>query len=343
MTLTPPRSGDLAARCRAQRLLDKKIIWRTKRRSMERRKCAGQKTGRVPESRRRIRLRDARRPVPVMVRCEGQAPRQARAGVAAIRSQPVRDRCPFRRPERTPMPFRAECPYRASCRSPSPTGQANEIAPDVCRWFVRSSPRAVSRVWWSSGKGGFYGGVTGLSERRPNLWGCVWLSGVAGLLHRHSGCRAGQRGDAGASPARSSVKQLQSGVAVALLFDERADELGDFVLLMTRKLAGLFKNLPQLARRAFAARLRSITAKEMFDRDIEQAGQLFNLFRAQRDGITLPNAVGGLCDPYLVGELRLRQARRFAGGVQARAERRARFFGRSACLHERSIPRWIFR
>ena len=277
-----------------------------------------------------------------MVPCERQAPRQARAGVAAIKvSRFVIVARPAARSGRREILF--ECPHRASCRSPSPTGQRNEIAPDVCRWFVHSSPRVVSRVWWSSGKGGFYGGVTGLSERRPNLWGCVWLSGVAGLLHRHSGCRAGQRGDAGASPVRSSVKQLQSGVAVGLLFDERADELGDFVLLMTRKLAGLFKNLPQLARRAFAARLRSITAKEMFDRDIEQAGQLFNLFRAQRDGITLPNAVGGLCDPYLVGELRLRQARRFAGGVQARAERRARFFGRSACLHERSIPRWIFR
>jgi len=320
----------------------KKIIWRIKRRSMERRRRAGQKTGRMPESRRRIRLKNARRPVPVMVRCEWQAPRQARAGVAALSvSRFVIVARPAARSGRGEILF--ECPHRASCRSPSPTGQANEIAPDVCRWFVHSSPRVVSRVWWSSGKGGFYGGVTGLSERRPNLWGCVWLANVAGLLIGRSGCRAGQRGDAGASPARSSVKQLQSGVAVALLFDERADELGDFVLLMTRKLAGLLKNLPQLARRAFAARLRSITAKEMFDRDIEQAGQLFDLFRAQRDGITLPNAVGGLCDPYLVGELRLRQARRFAGGVQARAEGRARFFGRSACLHERSIPRWIFR
>ena len=45
-----------------------------------------------------------------------------------------------------------------------------------------------------------YGGVTGLSARRPNLCGCVWLAVVAGLLIRRSGCRAGQRGDAGASP-----------------------------------------------------------------------------------------------------------------------------------------------
>ena len=46
----------------------------------------------------------------------------------------------------------------------------------------------------------FYVGVTGLSGRRPNLCGCVWLAVVAGLLIRRSGCRAGQRGDAGASP-----------------------------------------------------------------------------------------------------------------------------------------------
>ena len=39
-----------------------------------------------------------------------------------------------------------------------------------------------------------------MSGRRPNLCGCVWLAVVAGLLIRRSGCRAGQRGDAGASP-----------------------------------------------------------------------------------------------------------------------------------------------
>ena len=73
-----------------------------------------------------------------------------------------------------------------------------------------------------------------------------------------------------------------------MLFDERADELGDLVLLVTRKLAGLLKNLPQLARRSVAPRPAGITPKEMFDRDIEQAGQLFNLFWAQRD---VPKAV----------------------------------------------------
>jgi hypothetical protein len=35
---------------------------------------------------------------------------------------------------------------------------------------------------------------------RPNLCDCVWLAVVAGLLIRRSGCRAGQRGDAGTSP-----------------------------------------------------------------------------------------------------------------------------------------------
>ncbi len=153
-----------------------KITGRIKRRPMKRRSCAGQKTGRMPESRRRSRLSDARRPVPVMVRCEGQAPRQARAGVAAIKvSRFVIVARPVARSGRERILF--ECPHRTSCRSPSPTGQENEIAPDVCRWFVRSLPRSTSRVWWSSGKGGFYGGVTGLSERRPNLWGCVLAVG----------------------------------------------------------------------------------------------------------------------------------------------------------------------
>lgn len=46
----------------------------------------------------------------------------------------------------------------------------------------------------------FYGGVAGLSWRRPDLCGCVWLANVAGLLIGRSGCRAGQRGNAGASP-----------------------------------------------------------------------------------------------------------------------------------------------
>ena len=56
------------------------------------------------EFRRHIRWVDARRPVPVMVHCERQAPCQARAGIAALKSQPVRDRRPSRRPERTPTP-----------------------------------------------------------------------------------------------------------------------------------------------------------------------------------------------------------------------------------------------
>jgi len=104
------------------------------------------------ESRRRIRLVDARWPVPVMVHCEGQAPRQARAGVAAIKvSRFVIVARPAARSGREGILF--ECPHRTSCRSPSPTGQANEIAPDMCRWFVRSSPRSTSRA--GVGKDGF--------------------------------------------------------------------------------------------------------------------------------------------------------------------------------------------
>jgi hypothetical protein len=130
-----------------------------------------------------------------MGHCERQSPRQQRACFASLKvSRFVSADRPADRSGRERILF--GCPLRTSCRSPSPTGQENEIAPVVCGWFVRSSPRITLRVWWSSGKGGFYGGVTGLSGRRPNLWGCVWLANVAGLLIRHSGCRAGQRGDA---------------------------------------------------------------------------------------------------------------------------------------------------
>ena len=45
-------------------------------------------------------------------------------------------------------------------------------------------------LWW---RYWFVGG-------RPNLCGYVWLANVAGLPIGRSGCRAGQRGDAGASP-----------------------------------------------------------------------------------------------------------------------------------------------
>jgi hypothetical protein len=48
------------------------------------------------------------------------------------------------------------------------------------------------------GKDCFYGGVAGLAKWRPNLCGCVWLAVVAGLLIGRSGCRAGQRENAGA-------------------------------------------------------------------------------------------------------------------------------------------------
>jgi hypothetical protein len=61
----------------------------------------------------------------------------------------------------------------------------------------------------------FYGGVTGLSGRRLNLCGCVWLAVVAGLLIRRSGCRAGQRGDAGASP--ECFPGCVSSLAVSIL------------------------------------------------------------------------------------------------------------------------------
>ena len=63
----------------------------------------------------------------------------------------------------------------------------------------------------------FLGAVTGLSGRRPNLCGCVCLAVVAGLLIRRSGCRARQRGDAGASPdCFSGLHQPACGLSLRL-------------------------------------------------------------------------------------------------------------------------------
>ena len=137
-------------------------------------------------------------------------------------------------------------------------------------------------------------------------------------------------------------KRLKSG-GFGLSFNERLDELSHLVLLVARKLAGPLKNLPQLSRRAFAARLRGVTAKEIFDTNIQHPGQLFNLLRAQRNRVTLPNAIAALGDTHLFGYLRLAQARRFACSVQTSTEGRAWFFGWPTCLHGPSISQIIFR
>lgn len=86
------------------------------------------------------------------------------------------------------------------------------------------------------GKDCFYGGVAGLAEWRPNLWGCVWLAVVAGLLIGHSGCRAGQRGDAGASPDGLRV-------AVGVLVDEGFEDVQNLLLLAAGHLGDSFKQL----------------------------------------------------------------------------------------------------
>jgi hypothetical protein len=117
-----------------------------------------------------------------MVRCEGQAPRQARAGVAALSvSRFVIVARPAARSGRERILF--ECPHRTSCRSPSPTGQENEIAPGVCRWFVRSSPRAVSRVGWSWEKTASRNGLLACrSGVRTFGAACGWRTSRACLL-----------------------------------------------------------------------------------------------------------------------------------------------------------------
>ena len=135
------------------------------------------------------------------------------------------------------------------------------------------------------------------------------------------------------------LKRKSSGGGFRLALNECFDELSDFVLLMTWKLTGPLKNLTQLPNWSFATRLGGVTAKEVFDGHIEQAGHLLDLVRSQRDRVTLPNAVGGLSDAHLLGNLRLAQARRFTRSVQARAERRARFFGWSAGLHDAIVTR----
>lgn len=69
----------------------------------------------------------------------------------------------------------------------------------------------------------------------------VVLSGITGLLGRHSGCRAGQRGDAGASPDWSR--------AFAVLFDHRLDDLDNLGLLSAWQPGHRIEGLPGFARR----------------------------------------------------------------------------------------------
>ena len=121
------------------------------------------------------------------------------------------------------------------------------------------------------------------------------------------------------------LAHLLLAAAVGVLLDERADELGDLVLLMTRKLAGLLKDLPQLARRSLAACPAGVTAKEIFDGNVQRRGNGFDLLWAQRDGIAFPNGIGFLGDAQLLGNLSLRESGGFTRSEQSLAEIRAWF------------------
>jgi hypothetical protein len=59
---------------------------------------------------------------------------------------------------------------------------ANFVALDVASRDYHLVANPVLTVL-PTGKNCFYGGVTGLSGRRPNLCGCVWLAVVAWLAY----------------------------------------------------------------------------------------------------------------------------------------------------------------
>jgi len=69
-------------------------------------------------------------------------------------------------------------------------------------------------------------------------------------------------------PAAAAAKKKSSG-GLAVLVDERFNELGDLALLVAGQLAGPLEHLAQLACRTFAARLCGVAAKDIFDGDMQ--------------------------------------------------------------------------
>jgi len=132
-------------------------------------------------------------------------------------------------------------------------------------------------------------------------------------------------------------------MAVSVLSYERFENLQNVLLLSARQVAGLLKYTPELACRTAPAILRRSRVDEFFNSHTENLCQVRNLFRLERDRVTLPKRVGRLSDAQLIGDLLLRQSRRFAGGAHSFAESGAFNFGRTACFHAESIkPEKIF-
>ncbi len=173
------RSGCLQPDAMAAR---QKITGRIKRRLMKRRSCAGQKTGRNrnPDGASAWWTLAG----PFLSWCVARGKPHARHAPSSLQlevSRFVIVARPAARSGRERILF--ECPHRASCRSPSPTGQENEIAPDVCRWFVRSLPRAVSRVGWRSAKTASRVALLACRSGVRTFGAACWLANVAGLAY----------------------------------------------------------------------------------------------------------------------------------------------------------------
>ncbi len=132
-------------------------------------------------------------------------------------------------------------------------------------------------------------------------------------------------------------------MAVGVLSDEGFENLQNVLLLSARQVAGLFKYTPELARWTATAILRRGRVNEFFNSHTENLCQVCNLFGLERDRVAFPKCVGRLSDAQLIGDLLLRQSRRFAGGAHSFAESSAFNFGRTACFHAESIkPENIF-
>jgi len=74
----------------------------------------------------------------------------------------------------------------------------------------------------------------------PNPWCCRWQATVAGLLYRHSGCRAGQRNALrGSMPASNPTSRAAERRSLAdvqrALDDTRARAAGKLVAALLEK------------------------------------------------------------------------------------------------------------
>ena len=116
------------------------------------------------------------------------------------------------------------------------------------------------------------------------------------------------------------------------------DHLDNLVLMVPRELADLLEKAPHFADgTGRALRFDGSFAEKLFSGNAERGSKMFDLFRTECDRLSFPCCITRLSHAELGSELRLGKTSRLASRKQALAERRARTFGRSACLHVGNI------